>query len=263
MTDTPPPPPAPEPGASQQMQAQPTAPPPRGLPAWGWVLIAVGAFLVLAFMAVVVIAVVTITAFRDAPGEPIGAPAPTPAPTSEATEAPVVPGGGPFSLDSIAPASQGPFWGVPGEMLTEWETVVFDVDGLNHFQNVELGCDFRTYQSFGVGDQADVSDRAASEAQMDVLAEVWLSEGLTDVDRVQQDSVWLEMDSTDEVEFLVDRIDGTYAETGVESQTYLIGREFLASQGALAARLECRTDVMEGQDSPLPWILDELGVSTF
>lgn len=248
---------------TQQPPPQPPAPAPprRGLPVWAWVLIAVGALMLIGLIVVIVIAVVLITTLRPDPVDPIGAP--TPPPTAEATAAPVEPGAGPFSLDSIAPAAQGPFWSVPGDVLTEWETIVFDVDGLNHFQNAELGCDFRTYQAFGVGDPADVSDRAASEAQMDVLAEVWLSEGLIDVERLPQETVWLEMDFTDEVEFLVDRIDGTYAETGVASQTYLIGREFIASGGALAARLECRTDVMEGPDSPLPWILDELGVSTF
>jgi len=250
-------PPSPPPATGLPPQLAPTAAR-RGMPVWGWVLVAVGVAMLIGLVVIVVVVVAAVNGLRDAPVDPITSPLETLEP--DPTLAPV---DGAFSLDTLAPAPMGPFWSVPGDMLTEWDTVVFDVDGLNHFQNADLGCDFRTYQSVGVGDRSGSSDRAASEAQMDVLADVWVGDGITGVTRETQPTVWLGYDLSDEVEFLVDRVDGTYAETGVQTTTYLIGREFLSSGGALAARLECRTDTMDGPDSPLRWILEDLAAVTF
>lgn len=267
MTDPtlPPPPTPPIPPASPSSGAAQSPPPPaaprRGMPVWGRVLITVGAAMLIGLVVIVVVIVAAVNGLRDDSAAPVVPPT-SPAETVDPGET-LAPVDGSFSLDTLAPAPMGPFWSVPGDMLTEWDTVVFDVDGLNHFQNADLGCDFRTYQSMGVGDPAGPSDRAASEAQMDVLAQVWVGDGITDVTREPQSTVWLGYDLSDEVEFLVDRVDGTYADTGVETTTYLIGREFLSSGGALAARLECRADTMDGPDSPLGWILDELAAVTF
>ena len=244
-----------------QPQPAPPIPPKRGMPAWGWVLIAVGAAMLIGLIVVVIAIVVAVTSLRPTPVDPIVLPT-SPVETVEPTDDPVLTDGS-YGLDTLAPAAMGPFWSVPGDMLTEWETVVFDVDGLNHFQNAELGCDFRTYQASGVGDSGASSDRVASDAQMDVLADVWIDDGVTVSSRVAQPTVWLEYDLSNEVEFLVDRVDGTYADTGIATTTYLFSREFLSSGGALAARLECRTDTIDGPNSPLSWILEDLGAVTF
>lgn len=240
--------------------AQPSPAKPR-FPGWAWILVAICGVLFLAVIGVVVAIVSILNASQSTPIA-----TPTPTPTTELTPTPTPTEASDdtrLSLDDRATAAVGPYWSVPGVFLTDWETVVFDEEGLNHFQNTQLNCEFQTFQGRGVGDQNGASDRAASEDQMDVLQEVWAAPTFTNPTRTDLETVWVNYRLQDEVELLALRLDGPHVDTGEDYTTFIVGREFIDPGSALAARIVCPTSVFDGPESPLEWILQEIAIVDF
>lgn len=233
-------------------------PPKKGLPGWALALIIGGGVLLIG---VIVVAVLIFTMVANAAKElaDIGQDVTSTSPAEE----PTGPSDSGTNIDSIplsgaADFGGPPIWGAP--YLSGWDIKVFDQEGINSFENLTLGCTFTTSQNVQEVDRASSSDETSTRSLMDVLKNEIFKRS-PDAVEAAESIVDLSIGvsgSSSTIEFSSLRLDFT-ASSG-EYTSVIFARSMPQSGSYMYTHLECTRAAIDGADSPLQALTDQLAV---
>lgn len=245
----------PQPGQQYAPGVPPAAAPPRkGLPVGAWIGIGAGA-LVLLLVLVVGIGMAFVL------NKPAAAPPLPEAPTTEVPEEePETPAQLDLvTLDDPSNFSAGPYWGVPFE--DGWDIVRFDVEGVNEFKNVTLGCQFLTYQGYGPAGLTSTDDRGATEETVSTALQIGIpwTAATADPEVKPDGTVEMSVDWAYSVE--MQRYVALYPTADGDRQRQILLRTFMPDNLALYAEVDCPATA-EG-DKAAQTILDGLTITEF
>ena len=255
-----------DPNNDANAQPQPQPQRRRGLPGWAWALIAGGAVV---FIAVIVVVGLTASAIlgavtragdaADQPASP-SAPAGTDTPsTSVPTEPAATTNGaddvarGLISLNEHADLGESfPIWRYP--ILDGWEITVFDQEGINTTENIDLGCTFTSSQN-----KQPAQDLDATEDLTDSLATFEVLEDRT-LDAHPGAELIGELDTTSfavaypggeaDLEFISSRIDYLDEALNVRYTSEIAGRAMPLAESFMYIQVTCPTALVDAGQSP-------------
>lgn len=250
----PPVPPA-DPHAATPMYPGGPVPPKKGLPGWALALIIGGGVLLIGVIvvAVLVFSLIANSVKNQADPEPES----TPVATEEASPDPGLKNES-IPLSGSADFGGPPIWGAP--YLSGWDIKILDQEGINSFENLTLGCTFTTSQNIQDVDRSSSSDEASSRSLMDVLKNEIFKRSPDSVEAAE-DIVDLSIGasgSSSTIEFLSSRLDFT-ASSG-EFTSVIFARSMPHSGSYMYTHLECTRAAIDGADSPLQTLTDQLAV---
>lgn len=251
-------------------------PPKKGLPGWAIGLIIAGGLLLIGVIVVaVLVASLIVNAVKEEDCSASGSCGQGLPPTaseepladSETEQTPADPEADPgspgtssgnISMDSSAEFDAPPIWSAP--LLEGWEIVILDQDGINQFANTELDCSITTSQNVAPVDLSPSSDLALTMQLMDELGDQ-LASATTTAKVVSERAIDLSLGSAgsgSHIEFAMNRID--YSTDTGDYASVLFGRSMPHSGSYMWSQLSCARTVMDGADSPLQVMMDQITV---
>ncbi len=234
----------------------------KRLPGWAIALIIGGGLLLIG---IIVVAIMVVSMFLNTrqiedcsmPGS-CGQGLP-PTPTGEASISPTEsdPSTDNIPLDGSAAFSNPPVWNTP--FLSGWDINIFDQEGVNQFESKALGCLFTTSQNMQSVDASSPSDAAQSTQLMNDLTDSIVKE-VPDaiVTGMRPAEVGLGISGSHTIEFATARVD--YTTSLGDYVNVFLARSMPSSGSYMYALVSCPTATMDGAESPLEDLLDQISI---